>query len=134
MLSNLRADRKLIKIQQLKNHYSQIIMLTVTQYAKALSTLSDKRKAILFKMYRQGPFADSNVIAQILGYKGFTAVNLQLGSIGKYISDVIGVPSNYYYDYKGGKRLAYFHFVHYWTGEVWYLQPNAPKTLFIYAL
>jgi predicted HNH restriction endonuclease len=104
-------------------------MLSVKKYQEAIENLSQKRKENLLKLYRNGPFEDSNLIATVLGYKGFTAANLHIGNIGKYISEVSGVPSDFQYEYKGELRSGYFQFVHTYTAYGWDLVPNLQKAI-----
>lgn len=104
-------------------------MLTIEQYEQVLQQMGPKRKWILKKLYFHGPFVDSNVIARTLGFKGYGETNLNIGTIGKYISEVSGIEPTYYYPRSGVMRPAYFSFVHDDTGGEWDMVPNLRKAI-----
>lgn len=104
-------------------------MLTVKQYEAALKAISPGRKEILIRYYKNGPFEDANIIAAVLNYKGFGAVNLHVGAIGKYFSDFSGVESDREYEYKNKIRPAYFHFMHDHYKDGWDLVPRLRKAI-----
>jgi predicted HNH restriction endonuclease len=104
-------------------------MASIKQYEKAMAALSDKRKQILIKLYLNAPFGNTNEIALVLGYLNFNAANLQIGSIGSFISKTLSVPSKGRYEHKGEVRNAYFTLVHEYTEEGWQLIGNLARAM-----
>ena len=104
-------------------------MITVAQYQKILPSISKTRRNILLKLYAKGPFPDSTIIAAALGYERFTAVNMQIGTIGRIIGEQLNVVPKENYTYKGRERPAYFLFVHQYTDEGWDLNQRLQKAM-----
>ena len=94
-------------------------MLTTFEYQEAIRNYSESRKRILTTLYEIEPVVDSCIIAENLGYKGYQAANLHIGSIGKSISDHQQRKPKIVYEHKGKDTYGYFSLVHNHDGEKW---------------
>jgi hypothetical protein len=104
-------------------------MLTVTQYEKAIQTLSKRRREILTLLYEVEPIADNKLVANALKYKNHNAVNLHVGNIGKAISLYHNLKPDFIYEYKGVDTVGYFSIVHQYDGDKWDMVENLRKAM-----
>jgi predicted HNH restriction endonuclease len=104
-------------------------MLSVSQYKKALPSLSKPRRNILLKLYAYGPFRNSNYIAAALDYPNFNSANVQIGTFGRVIGEMLSEVPEETYMHKGKERPSYFSFVHDYYEEGWDLVPNLQKAM-----
>ena len=99
-------------------------MIEIKQYENVISKYSKRRKEILIKLYQNGPFDDTIQIAKLLGYPNINAANLQIGNMGRAVSEATGIVPKYTYEYKGEELLAYYTLIHDRFENGWGLQKN----------
>lgn len=105
-------------------------MISVRQYEKVLGAMKgSRREEILVKYYNDSPYYDTTEIAKILDYPNINAVNLQLGSIGRFISTQTGIPPKESYEIRGEIRPSYFLLLHDYYENGWELHTNLEKAM-----
>jgi predicted HNH restriction endonuclease len=103
--------------------------VTVNQYKSAIETLSIGRKRILLKMYLFGPFPSTLHLASVLGYPNVGAPNVQIGTIGRIISEFLSIVPDFTYFHNGVERPGYFAMVHRFTDFGWELNKNLKEAI-----
>ncbi len=87
-------------------------MVTVTQYEEIIAGFSPVRKNILITHYLNAPFYDTTEIAKVLKYPNINSVNMQIGTMGKLVSEKAGIIPEGTYERKGEERIPYFRLIH----------------------
>jgi predicted HNH restriction endonuclease len=104
--------------------------ITVTQYKKAISELSDTRKKILLRIYANQPFDSTLDIADVLGYPNVGSVNVHVGTIGRSICKYLSITPTETYEHSGVLRPSYFLAVHeYYNDTGWVMNSNLRKAI-----
>ena len=98
-------------------------------YIKAIKFLTLNQIEVLRTLYYfPNSSATAKGLAIALGYKGFQAVNSQIGGIGKRISEVSGVKPDTYFD-RGEEHFAYFSLVGPYKKDGWEMNELLCKAL-----
>lgn len=104
--------------------------ITIQQYERAISNLSDRQiETLQILYYLPHSTATAKELAKALNYSGFQAANRQIGQIGKTISahlEFIPPP----YDSGRGNQPAYFRLIGNYEENVgWVMWDNLKKAL-----